>query len=166
MLTRLRSLAVDGIFGLHDTPHRIALGVLIGSVIAWTPTLGFQIMLYVPTASLFRANRFSGIPVLFISNPLTAIPMYYGAWRLGAWMTMSDSSEGEYVHPVAERLVELRRAMEGSWFDASFWEAVGQALLSMGAELWLGSLVVGVLFGIAAYFVTRWGVAKYRENRT
>ena len=59
---------------VRDTPRRIAWGVFLGSVVAMTPTLGFQIVLYVAIATVLRANKLSGIPILFISNPITAVP--------------------------------------------------------------------------------------------
>ena len=35
------------ILGLNDEPHRIARGVFLGTVVAFTPTLGLQMMIYV-----------------------------------------------------------------------------------------------------------------------
>ncbi|TFH27625.1 MAG: DUF2062 domain-containing protein, partial [Myxococcales bacterium] len=81
---RLQQIVMHNILHLDDTPHRIAWGVFIGAMIAFTPTLGLQIMLYLPVAALLRANKLSGIPVLFISNPFTAVPLYYATWSLGA----------------------------------------------------------------------------------
>jgi len=38
-------------------------------------------------------------------------------------------------------------------------------LLAMGAELWVGSLVIGVAMGIPGYFITYWAVRAYRRAR-
>ena len=81
---RLQQIVFHNILHLDDTPHRIAWGVFIGAMIAFTPTLGFQIVLYLPIAALLRANKVSGIPILFISNPFAAVPLYYTTWSVGA----------------------------------------------------------------------------------
>ena len=42
---RLKQIVLHNILHLDDTPHRIAWGVFIGAMIAFTPTLGLQIVL-------------------------------------------------------------------------------------------------------------------------
>jgi uncharacterized protein (DUF2062 family) len=165
---RLVDVVVHRILGVDDTPHRIAWGVLLGFVVAWTPTLGFQIMIYVAIASLLRANKISGIPILFISNPFTAVPLYWFCWWVGAFILRGgnvDSDEGHQV--VQERLAHA--SGEQSWltdiFTAHFWMDLGQTLLAMGGELWLGSFVLGFATGVPSYFVTRWAVRAYRAAR-
>ena len=54
--TRLKNVVVSGILGLDDSPQRIALGVFLGFVVAMTPTLGLQIVIYVALAALLRVN--------------------------------------------------------------------------------------------------------------
>src|SRR5690606_17221590 len=82
LLDKFRQVLVHNILGLDDTPHRIGLGVLLGFLVAFTPTLGFQIIMYVALAALIRANKLSGIPILFISNPFTAVPLYWFVWKV------------------------------------------------------------------------------------
>ena len=138
MIRRLRSLIVHRILGVRDTPRRIAWGVFLGTVVAWTPTLGFQIMIYVAIATLLRANKVSGIPILFISNPVTAVPLYWSCWKVGD-------------------LIDL--------FTAEFWEQLGQTLWDMGTELWVGSFIIGFAMAIPMYFVTLIGVRAFRRAR-
>jgi hypothetical protein len=103
---RLQQIVFHNILHLDDTPHRIAWGVFIGAMIAFTPTLGLQILLYLPIAALLRANKVSGIPILFISNPFTAVPLYYTTWSVGAAV----------LHPEKE----VTRATIKTWLGASF----------------------------------------------
>ncbi len=170
MLARLRHLIVTRILGVQDSPGRIARGVALGMIVAWTPTLGFQIMLYVAVATLFRANKVAGIPVLFISNPLTAVPLYWGCWRLGDWLVNGGSAGASAG---AEAIARLGRASESAahtswWHDiwtAQFWEILGETLLDLGLELWVGSLVVGVTLAVPSYLFTLYGVRSYRRAR-
>lgn len=164
---RLQQIIVHNILHLDDTPHRIAWGVFIGAIIAFTPTLGLQILIYIPVATLLGANKVSGIPILFVSNPFTAVPLYYMTWKVGAAV----------IHP--ER--EVTRATIHGWLgntgrqirdgglsrllEADFWQEAGRLLASTGAELWVGGLLCGLVVALPTYFLTRWGINAVRHLR-
>jgi uncharacterized protein (DUF2062 family) len=148
---RLRDIVVHRILGVADTPHRIAWGVFLGSVVAWTPTIGLQIMIYVAVATLLRANKISGVPVLFFTNPVTAVPVYWFAWKVGCGVLGRSSAAG---------LAAVPRDLG----EASLAE-IGHALVGMGAELWVGCLVLGVITGLVGYAATYWGVLAFRRAR-
>ena len=163
--TRLKRVVIDKILGLHDTPHRIAWGVFLGFVVAFSPTLGFQMMIFVATATLFRANKVSGLPIVWITNPLTAVPLYYSCWRVGAFFLGTDEDPER-----GERIIERLEGAETGWewsrlLDGAFWSEVGATFWALGAELWLGGLIVGALVGALAYPLTVWGVRAYRRVR-
>jgi uncharacterized protein len=163
LAVRVRKLLVHRILGLDDTPHRIAWGVLLGAVIAFTPTIGLQIAIYVAVATVLRANKISGIPILFVSNPFTAVPMYYSVWRVGSALVPGERMSAEAMR---RQLRRLTRA-EVEWadlVDADFWAAMGRTLADMGLELWVGGIVVGLIVGVPLYFVSYWGVMEYRRR--
>lgn len=165
---RLKDVIVHRILGVDDTPHRIAWGVFLGFLVAWTPTLGFQIMLYVAVASLVRANKVSGIPILFISNPLTAVPFYWFAWWMGSLvLNLGPPVSGESEEMIRDRLAQAEGDGGGDWtsdiFTSEFWYDLGQTALDMGGELWMGALVLGLLTGAPGYFATLWAVKAYRR---
>jgi uncharacterized protein (DUF2062 family) len=164
---RLKQIVFHNVLHLDDTPHRIAWGVFIGAMIAFTPTLGLQIVLYLLVTALLRANKVSGIPILFISNPFTAVPLYYTTWSIGAAV----------LHPQKE----VTRATIKTWLgntgralkhggverllDADFWSDTGRLLASTGGELWMGALVCGLIVAPPLYFLTRWGIGTFRHLR-
>ncbi len=164
---RLKQIVIHNILHLDDTPHRIAWGVFIGTMIAFTPTLGFQIVIYLPLAALLRANKISGIPILFISNPFTAVPLYYATWSVGAAVMNPDTE----VTPATIKtwLGNTGRALKDGGverlLDSGFWSDAGQLLAGTGEELWMGALVCGLVAGIPAYFLTRWGINAVRHLR-
>ena len=163
---RLKHVIVHRILGVADTPHRIAWGVLLGFVIGWTPTIGLQIVLYVATATLLRANKISGVPVLFISNPFTAVPLYWFAWKVGRFV-LHGGGTGESATFAAVRAV-LETPELSFWegvLSAEFWSAITDMLIAMGLDLWVGCLLMGFATGIPGYFLTRWGVQAYRRAR-
>ena len=168
-IERTRRVLVDRIIGLHDTPQRIAWGVFLGTIVAWTPTIGFQIVIYVAIATLLRANKVSGIPILFISNPVTAVPLYWFCWRVGVWIL---GTEDQMSNPSEFRERVLASSDKAGQTDlwteiwtAEFWNDLGSLLLDMGSEMWVGSLAMGVVSAIPAYFLTLWSVRVYRRAR-
>ena len=50
-------------------------------------------------------------------------------------------------------------------FDIEFWRNAFNGLIGLGQELWVGCAIVGLIAGIASYFVSRQGVIGYRERR-
>ena len=162
---RLRGVVVNRILGLNDTPHRIAWGVFLGFVVAFSPTVGLQMILFVAVATLLRANKVSGLPIVWITNPVTVVPVYYACWRIGALLlgTDADPERGRRI------IRELAGAESGFAWDRlvewAFWGQLATTLWELGAELWLGGFVVGVLLGGAAYPLTLWGVRAYRRAR-
>jgi len=164
---RLQQIVFHNILHLDDTPHRIAWGVFLGAMIAFTPTLGLQIVLYIPIAALLRANKISGIPVLFISNPFTAVPLYYTTWSVGAAVLhpekeVTRSTIKTWLGTTGRALKDgnVDRLLEGE-----FWADVGRVLANTGGELWMGALVCGLLVGLPLYFLTRWAINAFRHLR-
>jgi uncharacterized protein (DUF2062 family) len=152
---------------LDDTPHRIAWGVFIGAIIAFTPTLGLQILIYIAVAALLGANKVSGIPILFISNPFTAVPLYYTTWQVGAAVLEPETEVSRAT--IKQWLGNTGRALKndgvGKLLEADFWLDTGRLLASTGAELWIGGLLCGILVGVPTYFLTRWGINAVRHLR-
>ena len=167
---RLQWIVFHNILHLDDTPHRIAWGVFLGSVIAFTPTLGLQIVFYVLVATLFGANKISGIPILFVSNPFTAVPLYYATWTVGAWV-LHPEDHGRVVtrDEIKTWLGETGRALKETGIerllDGDFWLDAGRLLLATGDELWVGGLIFGLITGVPLYFATRWGINAFRHLR-
>jgi uncharacterized protein (DUF2062 family) len=165
--TRLKNVIVSGILGLDDSPQRIALGVFLGFVVAMTPTLGLQIVIYVALAALLRVNKVAGVPILFITNPVTAVPVYGFCWWLGNLVLHGGKGESSWEEVQARLMAAESGNNESLWeqmLSADFWSRVGTAMAQLGGELWLGSLVSGVALGLPAYGLVLWGVGAYRKR--
>lgn len=168
--SRLQQIVFHNVLHLDDTPHRIAWGVFIGTTIAFTPTLGLQIIFYLLVATLLGANKISGIPILFLSNPFTAVPLYYMTWSLGATILHPDNGGRAVTHDTIKTwLGETGRAFRESglsrFLDRDFWLDAGRLLVSTGGELWVGGLAIGFVAAIPLYFATRWGINAFRHLR-
>jgi len=67
------------------TPHSIALGVAIGTLVALLPTFGFSAVLALLLIFIFpNINRPAIFVSLIIWNPLVQIPIYAASFQLGA----------------------------------------------------------------------------------
>jgi uncharacterized protein (DUF2062 family) len=165
-LQRLREFVVHRVLHLDDTPPRIALGVGLGFLVAWTPTLGLQMILYLILATICRANKVSGLGPIWLTNPLTAVPIYYGNWWVGQGILSAGQGQRDRAE-VEAALAAVQRAGE-DWSrlgEPEFWSHLGSALAALGVELWLGSVVVGAILGIAGYFVSLRAIVAYRRRR-
>jgi uncharacterized protein (DUF2062 family) len=157
---RVKSIVVEKILGVHDTPQRIAWGVAIGFFVACTPTMGLQFPIYVTCAVLLRANKVSGIVPTWLVNPVTMVPFYWACWRVGALLLGThDTQQGR------ERIDAITRFSWAEIGQAGFWRELGLALWSLGAELWLGGVVVGLVLGAIAYPITLHAVRAYRRSK-
>jgi uncharacterized protein (DUF2062 family) len=72
------------LFHIDDSPWRTALALAVGVFISFTPFWGFQTVLALLTATVFRLNR--GVTVLgtWLNLPWFAPFVYAGAVKLGA----------------------------------------------------------------------------------
>jgi len=141
-----------------DSAHKIALGTAVGMVVAWTPTLGFQMILAALAAWVARANKPAAILVVWITNPYTAIPIYWFNYKVGALLLhqgMEDKSNFVYTFEA----VASGKALEDPILH--FWEAFN----SIAAPLWLGSMIVGLVIGVATFFTIRSFVNRYRSGK-
>lgn len=113
----------------HLNRHSVAMAFAVGIFFAWMP-VPFQMVLAAGGAILFHANLPLSVVLVWLTNPVTMAPMFYGAYLLGAWIM--GSGEQEF-------------AMELSWD----WLVHG-----MG-EIWqpflLGCFAFGIISAVIGY---------------
>ena len=163
--SRLKQMAVDKVLGLNDKPERIAFGMALGLFVGATPTMGFQIALYMFIATLIRANNVAGIPAVFISNPFTAVPLYYGNWKVGRFLLTGSWQASRATRESIERLFfDSEKSAVHRVITVDFWKEIGRMAVSMGSELWVGSCTVGVALAVVGYFATLYAVRRFRRT--
>ncbi len=160
-----RSFVIKRVLHANDTPHRIALGVGLATFVGFTPTMGLQTAIALGLAALFRANKAVCIPIVWVTNPLTFVPIYGACWWLGA-MILPGSNALAGQAAVIEKLKSFGDGggFLANFFSADFWYSILQLMLELGGELWLGCIIVGLVGGLIMYFLTRWGVTTYRDK--
>ena len=152
---KIERFLVYRVLSINDSPHRIALSVAIGIFITWTPTIGLQMILTIALCFLLRANKLVGVPFVWISNPLTIVPIYAPNYFVGCWILGHSKTEG------------WKNLIAADTFSTSLWDrAVDwfEAIKPIFLELWVGSIVVGLVLGVITYFVVYRMVVIYRAK--
>lgn len=149
----------------RGSPESIAWGVAIGVFIAFTPTLGIQIILGLLVAWIVRVNRIATIVPLFLTNVLTAGPVYGFECWLGAQF-LPDAKSGEMV----ARWERLSAALSGlGVFSAhdlhAHWREIARVGWDLWLAMWIGGILVGCFLAVPSYFATLAVVRRYRERR-
>jgi uncharacterized protein (DUF2062 family) len=155
---------------LDDTPHRIAMGAAVGMFVAFTPTFGFQIAALLLMLWIIPGNRAAGIPMLFVTNTATNVPIYYFNYRVGVFFLGEPGgvNVAEEWGRVAEDWPSLGLMFSdfGRWWSemgtwlAVVWDATDDIL----AQLWLGSIIVGLVAGLLTYPLMYYLVVLFRRR--
>jgi len=162
-----RNLIYRRVLHADDSPNRIALGIAIATFVAFLPIMGIQTVVAVTLAAIARANKAVCIPIVWITNPFTALPVYGSCWWLGRTL-LTGSPEAD---PAAlQRQLAIPQEYSGLGmfthvFEAAFWKFLFTAMLNFTAELWLGCAVVGIVAAVILYFGSRRGIITYRRRR-
>jgi len=159
---RFRKILLHHVLHADDSPHAIALGVGVATLVAFLPLVGFQTAIALGVAALLRANKAVCIPIVWITNPFTIVPIYGACLALGRWLLAAPASSDEVE--VLARLAPEPEAVH-SLLAWGFWKNLFVHLAGLGVELWVGCAIVGVVLGLLSYGLARWGVVSYRERR-
>lgn len=128
----------DGLWFLN---RKSAAGaVAIGLFMAWVP-VPFQMFLAAGAAIIARVNVPVSVALVWLTNPITMPPMFYGAYRLGAWV-----------------LDAPRRPFN---FELS-WDWLMDSLYTIGPSFLTGCFIIGALSSILGYLTVNilWSVSE------
>lgn len=117
----------------HLNRRSIAKAIAIGLFVGYTPILG-HMLLAAFLAIVFRANLPLSVALVWISNPFTIPPMFYFAYKLGAYILH---------HP----LQHFHFQMTLHWFINEIDEIYPPLLL--------GSLICGSILALLGYTMTK-----------
>lgn len=140
----------------HWSRRGVAMGVSLGVFFGLLIPIA-QIPMSVAAAIVLRANIPTAVASTLVTNPVTFGPIYYGAYRLGVWVTGSRERPKnlDLKHPqsaVAEQ-------------DASFW----QRITNLGKPLLVGLSLSAVMMGLLTYglisLIWRWRTVVKRRGR-
>jgi uncharacterized protein (DUF2062 family) len=131
-------------FGRRSVARATALGLLL----AFFP-IPIQMTIIVPLAILRGINLPVAIAALWVTNPLTWVPLFYAAYRVGLLFTGGAVQTAESLRLGAN------------------WESLSNALGEIWLPLCLGSAILGVAAAATGYFLIDglWRLAVARRWR-
>ena len=152
---QLRQFVIHNLLHADDPPHVLALGMAIGILVAFTPTVGVQMLVAGFLSWLMRANKAVSVAVVWISNPATMIPIYWYCYRIGCAILALD--------PIGRHWwAELAAPPHGWWAAVKFYWS---RFIEIAGPLWLGSFVVGSICGYVTYYAVYHAIRHYRLRR-
>jgi uncharacterized protein (DUF2062 family) len=144
------------VLSLDDTAHHIALGPAMGLFIGLTPTVGIQMFLavvvYYMCLPFFRFNCKAAVVTVYVSNPLTMLPLYWFDYRVGQVFFGGD---------VTKEQLKAILTYEGF---AGWWHAIWTLFVDLGWTMLAGSLIVGAVGGLVTYPVMRYLLRLFRSD--
>ena len=135
---------------LKSSSRKIAAGFALGVFLSFTPTFGFQTVLAVGIAAMLKVNPISCVLGVYLTNVFTVVPIYAFCYSVGRWVLGVD----QVVH------VDLDQ-------DGILLSILGlgrSGLAWIGVES-VGAVLVGSISGGIAYFLSLFGVIRYRTAR-
>lgn len=125
---------IDRVKNLEGDPHYVSMGMAIGVFISVTPTIPFHTVLAVSLAIILRGSKAAAALGVWFSNPITAPIFYWGSYKVGMYFLGNSAP-----------------------FDVKY-ESILE-LLGLGLNVTIamiaGGVILGILPGIASYFITR-----------
>ena len=153
---------------LPDTPHRVARGMFAGTFVAILPLPGLQFILGGLLAFAMRGNILAALLCTFLSNPLTTPVIAVAAIGLGQWMLGQETvlSARQIGHSFAEAGRDLWHNVKSPFTDAqAHWGGLQQFWDTVFLPYFVGATVIGLLFALAAYYLTIPLVTAYQRSR-
>lgn len=117
----------------HLNRRSAAGAVAVGLFCAWMP-IPFQMLLAAIIAMMFTVNLPLSVALVWLSNPITMPPLFYGAYRLGAFI--------------------LHQPIMEFHFELSFQWLI-EALETIAPALLLGTFILGITCSFFGYFLFR-----------
>ena len=135
---------------LRGSPQAIAGGFSLGLFIAFTPTIGVQIVLAFFLATVLNVNRPAAVLAVWITNPVTIPAIFTLNYWLGSLIW-----EGPSVSVVSRRFFELASQLTtlDIWAITDQLSAVAELGMDIIVPLILGSIIAGTLSSVLTYVI-------------
>ena len=133
---------------LRRSPRAIAGGFALGVFIAFTPTIGFQILLVILLTTLFNLNRPAGILSVWITNAATMAPIYTFNYWIGSFFWSGPPIAEVYETFVAITIKLLKLDI---WAFKEQFDTILGLSTAIVIPLIIGSFVVGLSAALLVY---------------
>jgi uncharacterized protein len=149
-ITRPARYLAKRILRLSASPHAVAAGVAAGTFSAFTPLLGFHVILALALAYLTAGNLLAAALATTIANPLTIPLIALATFRVGEALLGIESTEAVTAAELFHRLEHLQLS--------ELWQPVLKPMLA-------GAGLLGVSAAVLSYGATRFAVRSFKARR-
>jgi len=130
---------------LRGNPEKVAGGTAIGVFIGMTPTVPLQAILAVSIAFLLKKSKLAAAAGVWIANPFSLPFIYLFDYKVGQAIIGKSAPSPELANFSISHLMKL------SW--------------EISLPMLIGGLVMGLIFSIPSFFITRRVIFLYRNKR-
>lgn len=141
---------VKRIMRLTGSPHAIAAGVAAGVFASFTPFVGFHFIIACAIAYFVAGNMLAAALGTAVGNPLTFPFIWGGTLEFGRLILTGAVSHRQAPMALGHMLTHLD--------FKTIWVPLLKPMI-------VGSIPLGLVFAIAAYFVTRSATVAFRDRR-
>lgn len=156
------------ILHIDDSPERIARGIAVGLFAGWLPLMGLHIVLGLLFAAVMRANKAMAVLFVWVSNPLTAVFIYYPCYWVGRFILVffgyKPAMNPEQIEDIFIETFSMRHIFTG-FFTLNLWKQVWAAFLQIGLELFIGSILIGLIAAKIGYWLSVTLIKRLRARR-
>jgi uncharacterized protein len=151
---------------LRRSPRAVAGGFALGVFIAFTPTIGLQIIIVIFLGTLLNLNRPAAIIAVWITNVATMVPIYTFNYWVGSLI---------WEGPPVTEVYGTFAAMGAQLVTLNFWDFWEQFEFMLGLStsiiipLLVGSAIVGTACAALTYLlcmsIIRMALIKRQKKR-
>ncbi len=156
------------ILHIDDSAERIARGIAVGLFTAFLPVFGLHIPLALLLAAILRANKVMALLFIWVSNPFTAVFIYWPCYKVGSFV-LGLFKSGHHVDP--EQLSAMLdvfsiHVITTQLFTVEFWQQVWVVCSVAGTETLVGGILLGLLIAKAGYWGACITIKRYRNRKS
>ena len=144
----LRERLITPLRKAQGSPVSIARGGALGIWVGLTPTVGAQMLIVTALAVPMRANLPVSLAMVWISNPLTVVPLYFAFYLLGALLLGQGHSGWDEFRDLLVARLDAFASGETGLIDT---------MLGLGHEIFwpmvVGSIVLASLVAVPTYYL-------------
>lgn len=140
------------IFIEDNSAHSIAMGLALGVFIGILPIFGFQMIPAVALSIRFKINKLASAVGVWVTNPLTVIPIYLFNYWVGASL----------FPRLSRNIGEFKELLTSGHFD---WQVLWNMGYSALLPLCLGSLINAIVSSVIVYFLSKLSINSWNHRR-
>jgi len=144
--------AFRSLLNLEDPPERTAFAFAVGTFIAFSPLLGFHVVIAGLLLLVWKLNKTALFAGVFLTNPWTIAPSVAASWGIGRMFIGSPP-------------IKLPQTTFQTVMTAGFWQALAsqwQQLLPFA----VGSIILSIICSSTGYLLMLYLLRAYRRKYT